>query len=149
MAQDKSYNYHFCPLLRPERNNKKHFGITRILHKLTSWGSYIFIFSIKIFVAQLCRLPSNIGFPNTSNGLIFLKLSGTVLYRCSSEFVFLKFSKISQESTCVEVFLNKITGLQVCNNIKKKIHYRCVRFPKFLITLFLQNTSDGCFWELL
>ena len=24
----KSYHYHFCPLLRPDRNNKRHFGIS-------------------------------------------------------------------------------------------------------------------------
>ena len=102
----------------------------------------MFIFSIKNIccsIAQLCRLPSNIGFPNTSNRLIFLRCSVAVVYRCSSEFVLLKFSKISQENTCVEIFLNKVAGLQICKFIKKKLHYRCfcVKFPKFLHLLWL------------
>ena len=70
--------YHFCPLLRPERNNKRHFGITWILHKL------IHIFKKKCLLLNwLCRLLSNNGFPNTNNGLIFQRRSGAVVRRCS------------------------------------------------------------------
>ena len=73
-----------------------------------------------------------------SNGLIFLRCLGAVVRRCSSKQVFLKFSKISQENTCVGVFFNKVTGLQTCNFLKKRLQYRCfrVKFPKFLITSF-------------
>ena len=96
--------------------------------------------------------PSNIGFPNTSSGLIFLRRSVWAVVRtCSSKEVFLKISKISKENSCVEIFLNKVTGLQSCNFIKKKLQHRCfcMKFPKFLITSFLQSTSGGYFWELV
>ena len=38
-----------------------------------------------------------------------------------------------------------MSGLQVCNFIKKRFQHRCfpVKFAKFLRTPFLQNTSDG------
>ena len=87
----------------------------------------------------------------TNNGLIFLRRSGAVVCRFSSKQVLLKFSKISKENTCVGVFLNKVTGLQTCNFIKKRLQHKCfrVKFPKFLITSFLQKTSGSCFWELV
>ena len=47
---------------------------------------------------------------------------------------------MSQENPCAEVsFLIKI--------FKKRLQHRCfpVKFTKFLITTFLQNTSGGCF----
>ena len=35
-----------------------------------------------------------------------------------------------------------------CNSIEKKLQYSSfpVKFAKFLITLFLQKSSSGCFW---
>lgn len=38
-----------------------------------------------MFAAQLRRLPSNIGFRNTSNGLIFQGHSGAVVHRMAVE----------------------------------------------------------------
>ena len=52
-------------------------NITRILRKLTSWGSFFF--------AQLCRLQANTTFLNTSKGLIFLRRSEAVVPGCSSK----------------------------------------------------------------
>ena len=41
-----------------------------------------FIFSIKSICYSICRLLSNTAFPNTSNGLIFLRHSEAVVPRC-------------------------------------------------------------------
>ena len=81
----------------------------------------ILIFNKKYLLLNrsIASFTSNIDFSNTSNGLIFLRRSGAVVHRCSSEFKFLKFSKISPEKKCVGAFLNIVTGLQVCNFIKK------------------------------
>ena len=52
--------------------------------------------------------------------------------RCSS-----KISQISQ-------------ALRFANLLKKRLQHGCfpVKFVKFLRTLFLQNTSGGCFWTM-
>ena len=38
--------------------------------------------------------------------------------------MFLKSLQISQETTCVGVFFNKVTGPQNCNFVKKRLHHR-------------------------
>ena len=38
--------------------------------------------------------------------------------------LFFKISQYSQESTCVEVFFNKVAGLQACTLIKKRLQHR-------------------------
>ena len=58
----------------------------------------MFIFSIKNIYCSIKSLPSNIAFPYTSNGLIFLRSTGTVVHICSPR------------NTCVVVFLNIVTG---------------------------------------
>ena len=56
-----------------------------------------------------------------------LKETEAVGYRCSSKYVLLKISYISQENTCVGVSFKKVAGLQTCNFIKKRLKRRC--FP--------------------
>ena len=53
--------------------------------------------------------------------------------------VFLKFRKIYRKTSVSESFLATL--------LKKQLRYRCfpVYFAKFLLTLFLQNTSAGFF----
>ena len=58
-----------------------------------------------LLFAQLCRLPSSIGFPNTSNELIFLR-------HCGCWQVFLKFSKIYQGNTCFGAFFERSAVLR-------------------------------------
>ena len=41
------------------------------------------------------------------------------IHRCSSKYLLLKSSQISQESTCVEIFVNNVTGHQNWNFIKE------------------------------
>ena len=43
-------------------------------------------------------------------------------------------------NTCVEVFFNKVAGLQACDFVKKRLQHRCfpVKFTKFLRTPFLK-----------
>ena len=83
----------------------------------------------------------------------------------------LKSSQISQESTCVWVLFNKVSGPQNCNFIKKRLQHKlfAVNFvnyskapilrrgymdglfwntsPTFLRTPFLQNISSCWFWQ--
>ena len=57
-----------------------------------------------------------------------------VVWRCSIEKVFLEISQNSQENTCARAsFLIKLQALALA------------LAEKFLRTLFLQNTSGGCF----
>ena len=93
-------------------------------HEMALWAHgficvHIFNKNICCSIAQLCCLSCNIGFPNTINGLVFLRLSGAFAYRSSWEFAFLIFSKIPQQNTRAGAFLISVTGLQVCNFIKK------------------------------
>ena len=60
------------------------------------------------------RLQSNVGFPYTSNGLIFLRRKGAVVRRCFYKLVFLIISKFSQETPAL-VFSYEIS--QIFNNI--------------------------------
>ena len=64
--------------------------------------------------------------------------------RCSVKKVFLKISQISKENTCVEVFFNKVAGLQACNFIKKILQYRYfpVKFAKLFKTPILKNICE-------
>ena len=66
--------------------------------------------------------------------------------------VFSKPSQNVQDNTCVGVsFFNKVAGLKPETLLRKRFRHRCfpVNFAKILRTLFLQNTSSGCFWKLL
>ena len=118
----------------------------RLLNVLCSFVRSIYVLCLR---CQLCHLQSNIGFLNTSNGFIFLKHSGAFVRRCSSKWVFLKFSKISWENICVGLYFYKVTGLQDCDFIKKRLQHKCfrVKFSKALTITFF-NTSGGC-WELV
>ena len=48
------------------------------------------------------------------------------------------FAKFTGKQLCQSLFFNKVAGLRHI--------YFPVNFAKFLRTLFLQNTSGGCFW---
>ena len=63
----------------------------------------------------------------------------------------LKIIAISQQNTCVEVFFNKIAGLQACNFIKKRLQHRCfpVKFTKFLRTPFFTEHLQWLFLPFL
>ena len=66
--------------------------------------------------------------------------------RYSAKRVLLEISQNLQENTCARVsFL--IRDLRPATLLKKSLWHRCisVNFVKFLRTLFLQNTSGGCF----
>ena len=68
---------------------------------------------------------------------------------CSVKKLFLEISQNSQESPCVKVsFLIKLLA-RSATLLKRRLWHRCfsVNFGKFLVTTFLQNTSDGCFWR--
>ena len=58
--------------------------------------------------------------------------------------IFIKFSIFTGKYLCWSLFLIK---LQAYNFIKKRLHHRCfhMNIAKFLKTLFLQSTFDGCF----
>ena len=51
----------------------------------------------------------------------------------------------------LDSLFNKVSGLKACNFIKKRLQRKCfsVNIAKFLRTAFLQNTSGGCFWNML
>ena len=72
-----------------------------------------------------------------------------VVWRCFVKKEFLEISQNWQENNCARVsFLIK---LHACQQLyyKMRLWRRCfpVNFAKFLRTLFLQNTSGGCFWK--
>ena len=63
--------------------------------------------------------------------------------------IVLKISEISQETTCVRVIFNKISGPQYCNFIlKKRLQHRRspVKFPNFLRTPFF---TEHLHWLIL
>ena len=64
--------------------------------------------------------------------------SEPVVRRCSVKKAFLEVSQNSQENTFARVSFSK-----------KRLWHRCfpVNFVKFLRTLFLTDTSGGCFWS--
>ena len=70
-----------------------------------------------------------------------------VFQRCSIKRCSSKFRKIHGKHLCQSLFFNKIAGLRNVTLLKKRLQH--IRFPvnfvKFLRTLFLQNTSIGCF----
>ena len=57
--------------------------------------------------------------------MLFLRASEAVVHRCSSKYVFLKGSQISQENACVGVSFDKVTGLKARKFIKKRPQHRC------------------------
>ena len=65
-----------------------------------------------------------------------------VIRSCSSKYVFLKISQISQENTCVGV----LWGLQLYQKETPTQMVSCEIYKIFRNT-FLQNTSSDCFWH--
>ena len=57
------------------------------------------------------------------------------------------FSKFTGKHLYHSLFFNKVAGLRSATLLKKRLWQRCfpVNFAKFLRTLFLTNTSGGCF----
>ena len=86
------------------------------------------------------------GFPNTDNELIFQGHSGTVFRRCSSKYMFLKFSESSQEIPLLDSLINKVADLQACNFIKKRLQHGRILAK---LAKFLQGTCGDCFCELV
>ena len=67
---------------------------------------------------------------------------------CCTKKVFLKTSENSQEKNlCRSLSFNKVAGLWLVILSKKSLGHGCfpANFAKFLRTLFLMNTSGGCF----
>ena len=86
-------------------------------------------------------------FAKMLNGTFTFKKLKAIAWRCSVEKVSLEISQNSQENTCARVcFLVKLQAFFIK---KKRQCPRClsVNFANFLRTLFLQNTSCGCFWK--
>ena len=54
--------------------------------------------------------------------------------------VLINFVSFTRKYLCWSLFFNKVTGLNVCNSIKKRLQHSCfsVKFANFLRTLFLQ-----------
>ena len=77
----------------------------------------------------------------------------SVKYRSSRPDVFCKegvlrnFTKFKGKHLCQSLFFNKVADLRPATLLKKRLWHRCfpVNFVKFVRTLFLQNTSGGCF----
>ena len=64
--------------------------------------------------------------------------------------MFFKILQNSQENTSARVcFLIKLQAWGLQFYLKKRLWHKCfpLSFAKFLRTLFLQNPSDGCFWQ--
>ena len=61
------------------------------------------------------------------------------------------FAKIKGKHLCQSPFFNKVAGLTPATLLKKSLWHRCcpVNFAKLLRTRFLQNTSGGCFCNLI
>ena len=57
------------------------------------------------------------------------------------------FTKFFGKHLCQGLFFNKVAGPGTVTLLKKRLWHRCfpVNYAKFLRTLFLQNTSGGCF----
>ena len=60
-----------------------------------------------------------------------------------------KFRNIHGKVSLLESLFNKVAELRACNFIKIWLQHRCfsVIIAKFLRTVFLQNTSSGCFYR--
>ena len=61
--------------------------------------------------------------------------------------IFRNFANFTGKYLCQSLFFNKVAGLMLATLLKKRLWYRSfpLKFAKFLRTLFLQNTSSGCF----
>ena len=61
--------------------------------------------------------------------------------------MFFIISQISQESTCANLFLNKVADLRPATLLKKRLWHRCfpVNITKFLRTFFYRTPLDDCF----
>ena len=77
------------------------------------------------------------------------KHSGAVTQWCFERKVFSEFYQNSLVKNCIRVL--KIAGLRPATLLKKRIRLSCfsANFAKFLRSFFLQNTSSGCFWNIL
>ena len=62
----------------------------------------------------------------------------------------LKVCNIHRKTPVLESLFSKVASLEACNFIKKRLQHRCfpVNIAKFLIKLYLKNTTGGCFCAL-
>ena len=69
--------------------------------------------------------------------------------RCSmkKKVISRNFIKFTEKHLCQSLFINKVADLSPGILLKKRLWNRCfpMNFAKFLRTLFLWNTSGGCF----
>ena len=65
--------------------------------------------------------------------------------------VFLKYRKFHRKTPMLESLLNKVSGLQICSFIKKRLQGRCfpVKFANFLRTPILKNICEQLLLEFL
>ena len=98
----------------------------------------------KVFPAQLCGLPSNIGFPNTSNGLAFQEHSRAIVCRCFFKIGSVKtLANFTEKQLCLSLFLIKLqrflaatlfkryfnTSVFLCNMQIFLVHFFCRQHP--------------------
>ena len=78
-------------------------------------------------------------------------MSQSVARSCSVKKVLFKISQNPQESTCVRIFFHEAAGFQPATLSKNGLQGSCftISFAKFFRTFSLQNTSVGCFWNIL
>ena len=70
--------------------------------------------------------------------------TGGVLWKKCSK----KFRKFHRKTPALDSLFNKVSRLQACNFVRKRLQYRCflVGFAKFIITLFFWRIdANGCF----
>ena len=71
--------------------------------------------------------------------------------KCSMKGVLKNFIKFTGKHLCRSLCFNKVAGLRPATLLKKRLWHRCflVNFLKILRKPFQQNTSGGCFWQLI
>ena len=104
------------------------------------------LFLIKLLVwtlATLLRRDSNTGAMRKK--LQKQSFADILQNRCSQ-----KLCEFHRKIPVFEYFFNNVAGLKTCSFIKKRLQHSCfpVKFVKFLIIPFLQNTFGGYFWNL-
>ena len=78
-------------------------------------------------------LKNNVGisWKQARNLLLFITLGyirlETVVHRCSSKKVFLKFCKFHKKTPVLQLLFNKVARFKACNFIKKRLQHRCFK----------------------
>ena len=124
-------------------------GVLKIFSNFTGkhlcWS--LFLIKLPAFSLQVFYTYFQKHLQTTASGGQKQSSRGVLQKRCSQ-----KFHKIHRKTLMPEsLFLKKVTGLRPATLLKMRLWHRCfpVTFVKFLTTPFSQNTSGGCFWEVL